>query len=155
MIEKPKLRDIKKNAINIRFFTIANWPDKNISERKFDAGIFKISSPALTAVDLIRYQSKIGGLNRAFTVLEELLEEISLNDVKDLLSWYPNKSTLQRFGFLLESMGADKEITGTIREHLGEADIFPVLLSPSESASNGANDSSWKVKVNISLESDL
>lgn len=155
MIEKPKVRDIKKNQIDIRFFTVANWPEKNIIERKSDAGLFKISSPALTAVDLIQHQSKIGGISRVFTVLEELAEEINLIDVKDLLSWYPNKSTLQRFGFLLDSMGADSQITATIREHLSKVDTFPVLLSPSESASNGLNDTNWKVKVNVRIESDL
>ncbi|HHB52270.1 MAG TPA: hypothetical protein ENK75_04405, partial [Saprospiraceae bacterium] len=49
--ENPKLKDIKKNIYDIRFFTTVNWPKKNIIYKKSDAGIFKLSSPALTAVD--------------------------------------------------------------------------------------------------------
>jgi predicted transcriptional regulator of viral defense system len=107
MTEKPKLNDIKKNTFDIRFFTISKWSNKNLLDRKSDAGIFKISSPALTAVDLIHHQTKLGGLNRILAILEELAEEINQNDIAELLTWYPNKSTLQRFGFLLEEVSAD------------------------------------------------
>jgi predicted transcriptional regulator of viral defense system len=58
MTERPKLNDIKK--IDIQFFTATTWPFKNITERKSDAGIFKISSPALTIADLIHHQKKLG-----------------------------------------------------------------------------------------------
>lgn len=52
---------IKKFSIDIHFFTTSKWPKKNTLKKKSDAGIFNISSPALTAVDLIRHQSKLGG----------------------------------------------------------------------------------------------
>ncbi len=86
MAEKPKLNTIKKNACDIRFFTTSKWPRNNIIEKKSDAGIFKVSSPALTAVDLIHHQTKLGGLNRMLAVLEELTEEINLKDIKELLT---------------------------------------------------------------------
>ena len=38
--EKPKFNDISKNNMDIRFFTINNWPGKNIIQKKSDAGIF-------------------------------------------------------------------------------------------------------------------
>ena len=155
MTEKPKLKDIKKNTIDIRFFTIAKWPDRNIVEKKSDAGLFKISGPALTAVDLIHHQNKIGGLNRVLTVLEELTEEISQKDIERLLTWYPYKSTLQRFGFLLEHIGADRKLTIKIKEHLRQAKFFPVLLSPKPGQKPGAVDNFWKIYINIKLESDL
>ncbi|MBU1368487.1 MAG: type IV toxin-antitoxin system AbiEi family antitoxin, partial [Bacteroidetes bacterium] len=50
IIEKPKFNDISKINIDIRFFTASKWSDKNIQQKKSDAGIFKISSPALTIV---------------------------------------------------------------------------------------------------------
>jgi hypothetical protein len=34
----------------------------------------KISSPALTATDLVQFEKRIGGLNRAATVINELAE---------------------------------------------------------------------------------
>ena len=155
MTEKPKLNDIKKNTFDIRFFTTSKWSNKNLLERKSDAGIFKISSPALTAVDLIHHQTKLGGLNRMLAILEELSEEINPNDITELLTWYPHKSTLQRFGFLLEEVGADENLSNRIKVHLKKSRFFPVLLSPKTGQKPGAVDNFWKIAINIKLESDL
>lgn len=155
MTEKPKLNNIRKNTFDIRFFTTAKWPDNNIIEKKSDAGIFKISSPALTAVDLIHHQTKLGGLNRMLAILEELAGEINQNDITALLTWYPHKSTLQRFGFLLEYVQGNGKLCKIILQHLKSAKYFPVLLSPNSQQKPGAVDNLWKVDVNIKLESDL
>jgi predicted transcriptional regulator of viral defense system len=154
MIEKPKLRDIKKGNLDIRFITSSKWPTRNIVERKSDAGIFKISSPSLTAVDLIHHQTKLGGLNRIFTIIEELSEEITESDIRDLLTWYPHRSTLQRFGFILEKLQAQVNLTEII-DYLKSSQYFPVLLSPKGNEKPGSVDNKWKVDVNIKLESDL
>lgn len=155
MTEKPKLNAIKKNDFGIRFITTAKWPNRNIIEKKSDAGIFKISSPALTAVDLIHHQTKLGGLNRMLAILEELEEEIDQNDISQLLTWYPIKSTLQRFGFLLEEIKANQKLSNQIKAYLQKSKFFPVLLSPKSGQKPGAVDNFWKVDVNITLESDL
>lgn len=154
MIEKPKLSDIKKNDLDIRFITSSKWPTRNIIEKKSDAGIFKISSPSLTAVDLIHHQTKLGGLNRMFAIIEELSEEITNTDLKDLLTWYPHRSTLQRLGFILEELQTDLNINA-ISECLKSGQYFPVLLSPKGNQKPGSVDNKWKVDVNIKLESDL
>jgi len=155
MMSAPAFSNIKKNAIGIRFLATSKWPKKNILKKKSDAGIFKLSSPALTSVDLIHHQTKLGGLNRMLAILEELFEEISQNDIAELLVWYPHKSTLQRFGFLLEELQADKNLTKQIVSHLQKSKFFPVLLSPQSKQKPGAIDNSWKVDVNIKLENDL
>jgi hypothetical protein len=36
--------------------------------------------------------------------LEELTEELIEHDMKSLLDWYDNKSSLQRTGFLMEEL---------------------------------------------------
>lgn len=152
---KPKFNDISKKTIDIRFFTTTNWPDKNIQQKKSDAGIFKISSPALTIVDLIHHQTKLGGINRMLATIEELTEELTESDLADLLSWYPNKSTLQRFGFLLEELGIEEEFQEMIYSELKAKKIFPVLLSPKSKEKPGAVDNRWKVAINVKLENDL
>ncbi len=153
--DKAPLLSISKNAINLDFFTVSNWPSKNIISRKGDAGMFSISSPCLTTVDLIYHQTKIGGLNRMLSVLEELTEEMKWEDAKDLLSWYPHKSVLQRLGFLLEEINTESDIANLIYEHLKLKKFYPVLLSPRSSEKAGAVDNRWKVDVNIKMESDL
>ena len=153
--EKPKFNDISKSTIDIRFFTTSNWSDRNIQIKKSDAGIYKVSSPALTIADLIHYQTKLGGINRMLAVIEELSEELNKPDLVELLSWYPNKSTLQRFGFLLEEHGTNEDFQELIFTNLKTTNFFPVLLIPKSNEKPGAVNNRWKVAVNTNLESDL
>ncbi len=153
--ERPKLKDISKRAFDIRFFTTNNWLDKNIQLKKSDAGFFKVSSPALTIVDLIHYQTKLGGISRMLATLEELSEELNNNDLKELLDWYPNKSTLQRFGFLLEQFGLHEDFQEMIFKTLNNRKFYPILLSPKSKEKAGAVCNRWKVDENIKLENDI
>ncbi|WP_345004620.1 type IV toxin-antitoxin system AbiEi family antitoxin [Snuella lapsa] len=151
----PTLLNIKKSNTNIHFFTTSNWPKKNIISRKSDAGYFKISDAILTSVDLIYHQTKLGGINRMLAIIEELTEEVKLENLKDLLSWYPHRSSLQRLGFILEELQADTQLIELLKNHLKDTTYFPVLLSPKSKEKPGAVDNFWKVDVNIRLENDL
>jgi predicted transcriptional regulator of viral defense system len=151
----PSLLDIKKGNFDLRFSTSSDCSNINILTKKSDAGYYKISSPALTAIDLIHYQKKIGGLNRILSTLEELIEEITIEDVQNLLTWYPNKASLQRFGFFLEMYQADKKILNLIYKHISISKFFPVLLNSDTNQKAGKVNNKWKVDVNIKLESDL
>jgi len=155
IVEKPKFKDIKKSTLDIRFFTTSNWTNKNIQIRKSDAGIYKLSSPALTIIDLIHYQTKLGGINRILSVVEELSEELTESDLAELLNWYPNKSALQRFGFLLEELGVCEELQELIFHNLQTTNFFPILLIPKFNEKAGAVKNKWKVAVNTKLESDI
>ncbi len=151
----PSNHNISKEEVVIDFFNITNWPQKNIIKKKSDAGYFNISSPALTLVDLINYHPKIGGINRILAIIEELAEELSTDDIKDLLSWYPYKSTIQRTGYLLEELQADNKLTDLFYEYLKDKRYFPILLSPKKGQKAGKVSNVWKVDVNLELESDL
>lgn len=153
--QPPKLLDIQKSTIDIRFFTTSVWPQKNILSKKSDAGIYYISSPSLTLVDLVYYQNKLGGLNRMLSTIEELLEEVTQNDLEDLLSWYGNRATLQRLGFLMDKLDSENILSNIVFQHLQNQKIRPILLQPSIKERPGAVDNKWKVDINLKLESDL
>lgn len=152
--DKSPLLSVSKGTNKLNFFTVSKWPEKNILTHKGDAGMFKISSPALTAVDILYHQSKIGGLNRTLSILEELVEEVNLSDVKDLLSWYSQRSVLQRFGFLLNEYDSNSKPAELIYNHLKLQKFYPVLLSPKSNQKAGAVNNRWKVDVNIKMEID-
>lgn len=155
MTTLPNLRNIKKGNIFLSISATSKWPDKNIQQRKSDAGIFNISSPALTAIDLIHYQSKMGGLNRIMTNLEELIESVTPEDIKDLLQWYPHISSIQRLGFLFQELQFDRVLLDPLEEYFNSKKYFPVLLCPDKDKKPGRVDNMWKVDRNIELESDL
>ncbi|MEH6765205.1 MAG: type IV toxin-antitoxin system AbiEi family antitoxin [Aequorivita antarctica] len=151
----PKLLDIQKSAIDIRFLTTSAWPQKNILSKKSDAGSYNISSPALTLVDLVHYQNKLGGLNRMLSTIEEMLEVVNQNDMEDLLGWYGNKATLQRLGFLIEELNPESFLADIIFQYLQKQKIHPILLRPNTKEKPGAVDKKWKVDLNLQLENDL
>jgi len=151
----PALRDVSKGNISLSFVNAKNWSELNIIEKKSDAGLFKISSPALTIADLVYYHSKIGGINRILANIEELTEELTESDLRNLLSWYSNKSNLQRLGFILEEEQISTEFADLIFEHISKEPLFPTLLSNKKGEKARHANNRWKVDVNLTLESDL
>ena len=78
-----------------------------------------------------------------------------MEDLKGLLNWYPNKSTLQRLGFLLDLFDPGGSLTEPIINYLSSVRFFPVLLSPVPGKKAGTVSNRWKVDINVKLESDL
>lgn len=88
-------------------------------------------------------------------VLEELAEVIKYNDLKELLTWYNNKSTLQRMGYLLEEMQWNGQLSGMILDSLQRSAYFSVLLSPNKGEKAGTTGNRWKIDANVEIESDI
>lgn len=154
--EAPALREIiNKNQTTIKFYKTSKWPKGNLIQKKSDAGMYSVSSPALTIADLIQHHSTLGGLSRMLANIEELAEELQMDDLEELLNWYPNKSTLQRMGYLLETINSNSVFVHPIYEQLKTKKFFPVLLSPKKDCKPGSVNNRWKIDVNIELESDL
>jgi predicted transcriptional regulator of viral defense system len=150
----PKLRAVRKGVLDIRFFSTQIWPNVNLQQQQSDAGIFLCSSPALTMVDLLHHQNKLGGVNRMLPVLEELQEAASPFDYQQLLSWYPFQSNLQRLGFILEVLLGAQDASALLYQRIGREACYPVLLSPVPAKNPGAVNNRWKVDVNVHLEHD-
>ena len=148
-------KNIEKKTFEIRFFTTSHWPQKNIYIKKSDAGIFHISSPALTIADLIYYQTKIGGIHRILTVIEELIDEVQEQDIIELLSWYPHTSVLQRMGYLFEELKIKVSLQNLLFEHLSKVTLYPVLLCPNSNQKTNGIHNTWKVKINSTIELDI
>lgn len=75
-----------------------------IEDRKTDTGSMKISSAALTALDLLRYPQASGGIDNTATVLTDLAEKIDPKRLA-LLSKNTERAVVQRLGYLLDRLG--------------------------------------------------
>ena len=148
----PALRNIEKIPYRIGFFVKAQWPSRNIISPTSDAGAFDVSSIALTIVDLINYQNKIGGMNRIVHTIEELIEDMDVSDLEDLIKWYPEESDLQRMGFLMDQMGARKELLDLMKEWVSHQQLNTILLTPGMSWNVQSESNMWRVNVNNELE---
>jgi len=75
-----------------------------IEERKTDTGTMKLSGPALTALDLLRYPRAAGGLDNIATVLTDLGEKIDGEHLA-ALSTAAERPVVQRLGYLFDRLG--------------------------------------------------
>ena len=87
-----------------------------IEAHKTDSGIMKISSAALTALDLLRYPQASGGSDNVATVLLDLGQKIDPQELA-ALSEVVERTVVQRLGHLLEHLGHGSR-TGPMLEAL-------------------------------------
>ncbi|MDR2042725.1 MAG: hypothetical protein LBP98_10525, partial [Tannerella sp.] len=84
------LRDKLKNGVKINFISKKEIPRALVRQNTTKTGYVSVSSPELTALDLLLYQKEIGGLSRAGTVLGELVGEMDFDKITpDFLQLFP------------------------------------------------------------------
>jgi hypothetical protein len=75
-----------------------------VIERKTDTGTMKLSSPELTALDLVRYIHVAGGIDAVATVLNDLSSKIEGDKLAKIADHF-DRACLQRLGYLLDRLG--------------------------------------------------
>lgn len=155
--EFPQMRVTNKKGIKISYISRKTVPEQYTENRKTETGYIKISSPILTATDLIQFQKRVGGLSRVATVLEELADEIKPESItKEFVKEIP-LVTLQRLGYILDKI-LNKD---TIAEKLYNTCLQAELkfnrkpLSESGEKKGFPFDEKWKVIINTEVESDI
>lgn len=149
----PKLLSIKNNKHSIIFLTKQKWDESDIVKKKSPAGYFNISSPELTAIDLIAYMA-ISGINRCATVIEELIEFIDSQKLFETALRFKVLSVLQRLGYLLDVELKHAELSDSIYKALSDKKLFFVPLSIHHDKKGDFN-SKWKIIKNTEIEIDL
>jgi len=152
---KPSLRNIDNNNLKMNFYVKKEWAKEDILQKKVDTGFINVSSPELTALDLVYYFGQSGGLNRVATVLEELSESIDASKLLDTAKRFSPITTVQRLGFLLENVLGMGDLSAPIKDYLKTVGYFPVLLRPQKEKSNMITGNDWKVVQNVEIDSDL
>ena len=101
----PKIR-VGRNLIVFYFRKELEAVTEGIEGRKTDTGTMKLSSAALTALDLLRYPQASGGIDNVATVLSDLGQRIDPEQLA-ALSAQVERPVVQRLGHLLEHLGHD------------------------------------------------
>ena len=101
-----------------------------ITDRKTDTGRIKLSSPDLTALDLLRYPRAGGGLDNIATVVSDLAEHLDAGKLATLSTAY-ERSVSQRLGYLLDLFGHNKRAEA-LHRMLTKNSVVPwIELEPS------------------------
>jgi predicted transcriptional regulator of viral defense system len=152
---KPSLRNINNDNLRINFYVKKEWSKEDVVKKKVDTGFINVSSPELTALDLVNYFDQSGGLNRITTVLEELSETVNANKLLETAQRYSPVTVVQRLGFLLEVILDKNDLSEPMKEYLKTVKHFPTLLRPQKEKPEMVTGNDWKVVQNIEIETDL
>lgn len=152
----PVLRPTIKKNLRVNYISKTKLPENLITIKNTESGFLKISNPILTAVDLIQFEKKIGGLNRVAEILVELVEKIHLKDFDSYVVENIHTTTLQRFGFLLENILDKKDMADVLFDLLkkNKNKLFKIQLSSSLTSKTLNLDQRWKVIVNFNFDLD-
>jgi predicted transcriptional regulator of viral defense system len=137
-----------------RFYSKNFISELNLVEKRAGYGKVVVSSPELTALDLVCYEKRIGGLNRVIEIISELDLDFNESSV-NLLQFY-KIPVIQRLGYILENVLEYKECGAVLYSEALAAGIkFRKTLLASKSKLNESCinvDNKWKVIVNCEVE---
>ncbi|GMU87670.1 MAG: hypothetical protein AMXMBFR48_29110 [Ignavibacteriales bacterium] len=154
-IQKPPMRRSEAEGLRVNYLVKSVFPESGIIKRKSDAGYFNISSPELTAIDLVAYYKQAGGMNRVAEVLFELGEEMDAARMQKTLNDSFSLAVLQRLGYLFDEVTGRGELAGAVYEFLADKNVFQVKLVSDISGSHSKVNQKWKIIENYSIELEL
>ena len=136
--------------------SIINLPTQVLTVK---TGYLTMSTPELTAMDLLSYPRHVGGLNHIATVLSELIEKIDPKLLIKLVNESVEKAWAQRLGYILEhieTMDEEKQqnVANMLHHALGKS-LNPVPLAPELLIKGQTRDHRWMIIENTTVESDL
>ncbi len=118
---------------------IAFYFSKNISNvtrgiqlRKTPTGYMKISSPELTALDLVRYPNGTAGSDNLATVLKDLGPSLNAQKLAELSKSF-ERTVTQRLGYLLDYLGYENQ-TALLHKEISSSQFNWVELTPLRSS---------------------
>lgn len=77
---------------------------EGIIDRQTETGTMKVSSPELTALDLLKYVHVAGGIDAVATILTDLARKIDGEKLSALAEHF-DRACVQRLGYLLDRLG--------------------------------------------------
>jgi predicted transcriptional regulator of viral defense system len=114
-------------------------------------GPLRVSTPEVTALDLVGYPVHAGGLDTVATILSELAERIEPAKLVDAARLAP-VPWAQRLGYLLELVGGGERVdllAGFVREHARE--YVPLAVG---SRRGRRRSTRWRLEINATVEAE-
>lgn len=145
-----------KNGTRIELFTRKELPLQFTTKMKTKSGYVNVSTPELTALDLVANYNKVGGLSRVAEILLELSELTKWDNDKLPLLAYFKMPTIQRLGYILDLLELSEQADAlySLINQTGRQ-IRKTPLKPEQALSKNMNtDNRWKIIVNYQLEID-
>lgn len=145
------LSPLTVGRVRIRFFYRRRM-DVAVSEPvKTTSGYIPVSTPEMTAFDLVRYRSGAGSIDHVATILSELSDQMTGQRLLTVASRGQDMPIIQRLGYLLWATGGG-ELASALHPLVERARPRFVRLEPRGSETVVARDPRWRVLVNTTVE---
>jgi predicted transcriptional regulator of viral defense system len=150
----PKYRPpLSCGEVRVRFVARHNAQAMATTQFNTPRGQVVVSSPEVTAFDLVGYQEHAGGLDNVATVLAELAEVLRPERLLTAARLSPTPWA-QRLGYLLEIVGANG-LTDTLAAHVNDTVNETTVLLTGAAAAGAAGSSRWRLMINTKVEPEL
>lgn len=113
--------------------------------------VLRIATPEATAVELVGYYDRCGGLDNVATILAELAERLDVSALQIEARRCPLAWT-QRLGYLLDLVG-EEQVAASLQPMVQSAVEVPLVRS--RPRGKAARNHRWKLLLNVTVESDL
>ncbi len=146
-------RPVRCGHVRVAFITRKRLGDVPVQSFNTPRGVVHVSTPEATAVDLVGYHHRVGGLDQVATILSELAERIDSQKLVAAAKTAP-VTWAQRLGYLLELVDAGETATA-LKDYIARAarQAVPLLTEASWKGSSRAPE--WKLIVNADVEAEL
>ena len=153
VIVNKKVSEISLRGIRIQFHVKNKLDDKYVVDKKTETGFVKISDPNLSAMDLMQYNKKCGGLNNVATIINELIPALEIEKIINISKKENKNVNLRRLGYIIGSVIKEKNLAEKIRSQMPEINFWS-LLDPSLPMKGSEYNKEWGLYINRTIEAD-
>lgn len=146
-------RPLSCGRVRVSFIVRKRLADVPLQRMNTPRGLLMLSTPEATALDLVGYYQRAGGLSQVATVLAELAERLEPGKLAKAAASAPIAWS-QRLGHLLDRVGA-KDKTAMLKDYVRNHTHESTLLLPKAARRDAPRDGDWKLYVNADVEVDL
>ena len=143
-------RPIRCGRVRVTFVVRKRLRSVPVQSFNTPRGTIRVSTPEATAVDLVGYHRRVGGLDQAAAILFELAERIDPQRLVEAAQTAPI-TWAQRLGYLLAFVDA-REQAAVLKAYVKDEARQTVPLLPTPSREAAPRDGDWKLFVNADVD---
>lgn len=152
MVPRPQ-RSIACGKVRVDFVVRSDMRETAVVEVNTPRGHLRVSSPEATALELVGYAARCGGLDNVATVMSELAEALTPDRLAAEARRVP-VAWAQRLGYLLELVDASQPAHALDPVVIAAAPAF-AALAPGVPMTGASRSHRWRIVINASVEPDL
>lgn len=143
-------RPVRSGRVRLRFVVNSEIDRVAVTSVNSATGTIRVSTPAATALDLVRYVDVSGGYDNVAGVLAGLAEKIDPGELAEQADRVPSV-VARRTGYLLEEVGAERTARD-LAKRFKNRDVEPQPLDPALPKRGADRDDRWGLYVNALVE---